>query len=62
MVSKEDILESLKTPLRKILLYAESSLPPGQFKAYRKLVLDAYGKNGYGKELDKLFNQKNNNF
>ena len=60
MVSKEKIIESLKTPLNQILLYAESSMHPGQFRAYRKLVLDAYGKNGYGKVLDKLFNQNKN--
>ncbi len=30
----------------KILLYIESSVPPHQFKALRKLVLDELGKSG----------------
>lgn len=58
MVNKEEILQVINIPLKQILLVAESSLPPNQFQAFRKFTLDAFGKNGLGKELDRIF--KNN--
>lgn len=54
MVSKEQILELLRTGfLSPVLLCAEAALPEKQYHAYRKLVLDQFGR--FGKELDKLF-------
>jgi len=57
MVSKEEILELIRRcVLSPVLLYAEGALPESQFRAYRKLVLDQFGR--FGKELDKLFLNK----
>jgi len=59
MVTKEEIMELVRVSLiGPILRYAESSLPEGQFRAYRRLVLDQFGGKGFGKELDKLFLSK----
>jgi hypothetical protein len=56
MVTKEEIMELVRVSLiGPILQYAESSLPEGQFRAYRRLVLDQFGGKGFGRELDKLF-------
>jgi hypothetical protein len=32
--------------MKSILIYGEMSLSEGQFRAFRKLVLDIYGRNG----------------
>jgi hypothetical protein len=57
MVSKEEILELIRACfLSPVLLYAEAALPEKQFHAYRKLVLDQFGR--FGKELDKLYQSK----
>ena len=54
-VKQEDV-ELLLNDLRcQILLVAESSLPATQFKAFRRITLNAFGNNGIGKELDRLF-------
>jgi hypothetical protein len=56
MATKEEIMELVRVSLiGPILRYAESSLPEGQFRAYRRLVLDQFGGKGFGRELDKLF-------
>ena len=53
MVSKEEISDLVRVNLvGPILLYAESSLPESQFKAFRKLVLDQFGGKGFGRELE----------
>jgi len=56
MVTKEEIMELVRVSLiGPILQYAEAALPEGQFRAYRRLVLDQFGGKGFGRELDKLF-------
>ena len=56
MATKEEIMELVRVSLiRPILQYAEAALPEGQFRAYRRLVLDQFGGKGFGRELDKLF-------
>jgi len=56
MVTKEEIMKLVRVSLiGPILQYAEASLPEGQFRAYRRLVLDQFGGKGFGRELDKLF-------
>ena len=59
MVTKSEIEQLINTRLNRVLLYAETSLHPGQFQAFRKLTLDEFGKSGLGKELDRVFNKKN---
>jgi hypothetical protein len=59
MVIKEEIMELVRVSLiGPILQYAEAALPEGQFRAYRRLVLDQFGGKGFGRELDKLFLSK----
>ena len=54
MVSKEDIKGLLNSHLTRLLLVAEVALPPNQFQAFRKVALDEFGNNGFGKDLDRL--------
>lgn len=41
----------------KMLTVAETALPPSQFKAFRKLMLDEFGRNGLESALFDLINQ-----
>ena len=52
---KEEIERLLNPHLNRLLLVAEVALPPNQFQAFRKVALDEFGNNGFGKDLDKLF-------
>ena len=52
---KEEIEEVIMRQVHHVLLVAEAALPESQFKAFRKLVLDGFGKNGLGKDLERLF-------
>ena len=51
MVTVEAIREVLNTRKRRLLLFAEAALPPGQFQAFRKLVLDELGNSGLEQDL-----------
>jgi hypothetical protein len=55
MVARQQIQELINPHLTKVLLIAQSSLSESQFEAFRKLFLDEFGKNGLGKELDRVF-------
>lgn len=57
MVKREDIEQLLNPRLNRLLLVAETALPPSQFQAFRKITLDEFGKNGFGRELDRLLRQ-----
>lgn len=48
-------LNALDRRKRRILLVAQSALPPAQFEAYRKIVLDEFGKSGLQSELEEAF-------
>ena len=54
MVSTESIMGIINARLNRVLLIAESSLSENQFKAYRKLVLDEFGRSGLTSELELL--------
>ncbi len=43
----------------KILTYAQVAMTEHQFKAFRSLVLDEFGKNGLESALNKLLNEGN---
>lgn len=58
MVTLIQLMELVNARLSRVLLVAESSLPEAQFRAYRKLVLDEFGKKGLGTELKELFDQQ----
>lgn len=55
MVTREQIEGLIRSRLNRVLLFAETSLPQSQFRAFRKLTLDEFGKSGLGKELDRIF-------
>ncbi|TAJ09476.1 MAG: hypothetical protein EPO61_05290 [Nitrospirae bacterium] len=54
MVTKDQILILLKGRLNKVLLVAESCLPEPQFRAFRKIALDEFGRSGLEGELERL--------
>jgi len=48
-----EIIDILNEGRKRILLYAQASLPQSQLEAFRKLVLDEMGKSGIeGKVMD----------
>jgi len=50
----QPILACLNARKNRILLVAESSLPEPQFKAFRTLFLDEFGRNGLESELQAI--------
>ena len=54
MVTKQQVLDLVNRRVTHILLVAEASLPPSQYQAFRKVVLDAFGRNGLVGQLDRL--------
>ncbi len=57
MVSTAHIVELVNDRVKQILLVAEAALPPSQFLAFRKFVLNAFGRNGLERELERLEDQ-----
>jgi hypothetical protein len=51
----QQVLERLNARKNRVLLIAQSSLPEHQFRAFRQLFLDEFGKSGLEKELERLF-------
>ena len=58
MVNRTQIEQLINPRLNEILLIAEAALPAKQFPAFRKLVLNQFGKSGLGKDLERLFGEK----
>lgn len=58
MVTKELIEQIINPRLNQVLLVAETALPPSQFQAFRKIVLNEFGSNGLGKELERVLRNK----
>lgn len=48
----EIVVALLNRRTRKLLLAAESALPPEQFRSYRKQVLNELGTSGFRKDLE----------
>lgn len=55
MVTVSLILELLNAHKNRALRIAEASMPPPQFRAFRRLFLDEFGKSGLERELVKVF-------
>lgn len=47
-------MAAVRARCNRVLLIAESSLPSNQFQAYRKLLLNEFGKSGLEGELERL--------
>lgn len=58
MVTSQEIIDLLNSRINRVLLFAQSALTQHQFEAYRKLVLDEFGKSGFYKDLERLFREK----
>lgn len=58
MVTKDEIVQLINSRLNRVLTFAEAALQPSQFRAYRKLVLDEFGKSGLGKDLERLIGNR----
>ena len=52
------ILELLNARKNRVLLVAQSSLTESQFKAFRQIFLDEFGKSGLEKDLEKVLAEK----
>ncbi|MBH0199204.1 MAG: hypothetical protein HP497_07250 [Nitrospira sp.] len=57
MVNRVQVVELVNRRVTRILLVAEASLPASQFQAFRKVVLDEFGRNGLVRELERLAGQ-----
>lgn len=51
------ILEKLNERKNRLLLTAQVGLPENQFDAYRKILLDELGRNGFEKDLEEVLLQ-----
>ncbi|PTQ78876.1 hypothetical protein C8R26_101192 [Nitrosomonas oligotropha] len=52
------IVELLNTRKNRVLLVAQSSLPESQYKAFRQIFLNEFGKGGLEKELERVIAEK----
>jgi len=57
MIDPRDIVGLIKLRVGRTLTVAEAALPPSQFNAFRKLMLDEFGRNGLEAELFELLNR-----
>jgi hypothetical protein len=55
MVTKENILALLNLRLNRILSIVELVAPADKFPICRKLILDEFGRDNLGKDLDAVF-------
>lgn len=54
----EAIVVLLNARKKQILLFAQSSMSESQFKAFRQLFLNEFGKSGLEKDLEKVLAEK----
>lgn len=55
------ILDKLNERKNRLLLTAQVGLPENQFDAYRKILLDELGRNGFEKDLEEALQQPERN-
>ena len=51
------IMDKLNERKNRLLLTAQVGLPENQFDAYRKILLDELGRNGFEKDLEEVLKQ-----
>lgn len=54
MLSQDQIVQLVNARVKKILDFAELSLPQDKFLIFRKLTLDEFGRSGLVKELERV--------
>ena len=57
MVTLTAILDLLNRSKGKTLWLAECAMPKSQYRAFRKGMLDVFGRNGLERELENLFTE-----
>ena len=57
MVDLDKVLGLIKPRMKRILDFGELALAPAQFAAFRKLVLDEFGRSGLEAELARAFRE-----
>ena len=55
---QQEILEIYNEVRKRVLLYGQTSLTESQFEAFRKLVMDEFGKSGAEGRMERLFKQQ----
>jgi hypothetical protein len=60
MVTPGLIVALINARKNRLLLVAEAALPASQFQAFRRVVLDEFGKSGLEKELERMFHEDGN--
>jgi hypothetical protein len=55
MINFDTIRNLIKARMKRVLDFGELALTPNQFAAFRKLVLDEFGKSGLESELEQVF-------
>lgn len=58
MIDPRDIMNILNRRVTRVLTCAEAALPENQFRAFRKLVLDEFGRYGLETEIYDLINKR----
>jgi hypothetical protein len=58
MVTLASIVALLNQRKSKVLRYAEAALSESQFRAFRGLVLDEFGRDGLEKDLERLMAER----
>jgi hypothetical protein len=56
-LTRETTLSLVNGRLNRVLLIAQAALPEHQFEAFRRLILDEFGRAGLLKDLDALLAQ-----
>lgn len=51
------VIDALNERKNRLLLTAQVGLPDNQFEAYRKILLDELGRNGFEQDLEKILTQ-----
>lgn len=57
MINLEQVLNLINVRKNQALTYAQIGLSEHQFKAFRKVFLDEFGKRGLESDLEQLFDQ-----
>lgn len=58
MIDLDTLLGLIKPRMKRILDFGELALAPGQFAAFRKLVLDEFGRSGLESDLERVFREQ----
>jgi hypothetical protein len=57
MVDLDSVLSLIKPHMKRVLDFGELALTPVQFNAFRKLVLDEFGRSRLESELERVFRE-----